>query len=66
VVWQAGQNAKIAAYDYMTGTRGEVKPLDFLGVGIQNTDPDDIEYVYTVASPYTYGTGLPEVTWKEA
>jgi hypothetical protein len=60
VVWQAGEYAKLAAYNFMTGEQGEVKPLDFLSVGIMNTDAGDGEYVYTLTCK---GDQRPEVTW---
>jgi hypothetical protein len=51
VVWQAGQYA------------GDKKrPLSFLSVGVQVSDPGDIEYIYTVESQ---PQGRPVVTWKE-
>ena len=61
VVWQAGQMAELAAKDRYP-TPGEVKPLDFLSVGVQITDPGDIEYVYTVECG---GSGRPKVTYRE-
>lgn len=59
VVWQAGENAKIAAYDYKNGRPGEVKPLDFLSVGVVSYDAADGEYIYTVACGVN---GRPTVT----
>lgn len=66
VVWQAGENARIAAFDYMTGKQGEVKPLDFLSVGIVSADAGDGEYVYTVECSPGYPPRRPSVTWREA
>lgn len=62
VVWQAGENAKMRAYDFRTGQPGEVKPLDFLSVGIMSEDADDGEYVYEVTET---GNGRPTVTHRK-
>ena len=63
VVWQAGENARGRAFDYATGRQGEAKPLNFLSVGIQAQDPNDIEYVYKVQE--ASGPGRPQVTWHK-
>lgn len=61
VVWQAGKMAEIGArYRFEGGN--DVRPLDFLSVGVQITDPGDIEYVYTVECG---GSGRPKVTYRE-
>lgn len=64
VVWQAGEYARMGAYNYLTGKTGEVKPLDFLSVGVMTRDAGDGEYIYTVeCGPHP---SRPKVTHKEA
>lgn len=73
VVWQAGENAKIGAYHYDRDKNGElvrvedeVKPLAFLGVGILDTNPGDIEFEYTVHCEGSdpFNPSRPNVTWR--
>lgn len=44
VVWQAAQYAR--HYNYETKSYEQAQPLDFLGVGVCQEDPSDIEYRY--------------------
>jgi len=62
VVWQAGEMAELQA-KYRYPEPGEVRPLDFLSVGVQVTDPDDIAYVYDVECS---SGNRPVVTYREA
>lgn len=66
VVWQAAQNAAIQAYDYRTGKPGEVKPLDFISLGIVSRDAGDGEYIYEVNCSKLDAKGRPTVTHREA
>lgn len=63
VVWQATENAQIWAFDYITGKPGEVKPLNFLGVGVVMQDAGDGEYVYEVTE--ARNGGRPTVTHRK-
>lgn len=62
VVWQAGENATMQAYDFRTGQPGEVRPLDFLSVGIMSEDASDGDFVYEVTET---GNGRPTVTHRK-
>lgn len=66
VVWQAGEIAKMYAFDFKTGKPGEVKPLNFLSVGIVMQDAGDGEYVYEVTEVNGYDNGRPTVTHRKA
>lgn len=75
VVWQANENAKIDAQTFgrnpKTGEyerkQGRAKKLAFLGVGIIDRNPGDIEYEYTVHCDGSdpFNARRPKVTWRE-
>lgn len=59
VVWQAAEYA-----NWRTSKPGEVKPLNFLSVGVVMRDAGDGEYVYEVTE--SRDGGRPTVTHREA
>ncbi len=68
VVWQADQHVEVGKsmardYDYY-GQPGGM--LDFLGVGVVQEDPEDIEYAYFVDCQHREDDGIPKVTHARA
>lgn len=59
VVWDANYHATMGFGDD-GWKKGEPKPLDFLGVGIVDDDPGDIEHRYTVIAD-----GKPTITHEK-
>lgn len=64
VVWQAGENARAYAFNYVLGRPAEVKPLNFLGVGIMLQDAGDASFIYEVTE--SRDGGRPLVTYRKA
>lgn len=61
VVWLAGQFARRYERNAATGEYGYVAshPLDFISVGVVQSDPDDIEYRYIIVA--AHGADAPGV-----